>query len=246
MKKVLVVGMSGRIGRALLNHLFDNYDFTALSRHPMEGVRSVTGDITDLESILPFFKGHDVVVHLAAALSNADPDAVLRSNIIGIHNVFEAARLTGIERVVYASSSAVVWNYSKESPWGDLMAGTYKGILKSWRSISHLDPVRPRDLYACSKVWGEALGRYYADTFGISVLCIRFGSLPESDDPGDARSPSIWCSHRDAAQIIDRCIRAPKSLGFDVFFGVSNNKYGYLDIEHAQRIIGYAPRDSAD
>ena len=67
-RKVLVTGLSGRIGRAVLKRLGDKYDFTAMNRNPMEGVRCVTADITDFDAIRPHFEGQDTVVHLGGGV----------------------------------------------------------------------------------------------------------------------------------------------------------------------------------
>jgi nucleoside-diphosphate-sugar epimerase len=245
-KKVLVTGMSGRIGKAILKHLGPKYDFTALNRRPMEGVRSVTGDITNLASIQSHFQGQDVVVHLAAALSNVSFDDILQRNILGTYNVFEAARQAGVKRVVFASSGSIVLNYTLDSPYRELESGEYHKLPPTWPKITHRDPIRPKDIYGASKAWGEALGRYYFDTHGISVLCVRFGWLPEDDRPSTLRTFSVWCSHRDAAQMVQRCIDAPHSVGFDIFFCTSDNKYSYRDLTHARDVLGYVPQDRAE
>ena len=54
------------------------------------------------------------------------------------------------------------------------------------------------------------------------------------------------CSQRDIAQIIERCINAPDDLHYDIFYGVSDNKYHYVDIEHARKVLGYVPQDSTE
>jgi hypothetical protein len=56
----------------------------------------------------------------------------------------------------------------------------------------------------------------------------------------------LWCSHRDIAQLVERCLQAPDSLRFDVFFGQSDNRYNLVDIQHARDVLGYAPEDSAE
>ncbi len=99
---------------------------------------------------------------------------------------------------------------------------------------------------AVSEAWGEAVGRYYADSFGISVICVRFGWIPENNRPGPKRSFAVWCSHRDATQMVDKSISAPDGLRFDIFFAVSNNKYNYRDLTHARDVIGFVPQDSAE
>jgi len=246
-KKVLVTGMSGRIGGAVLRHLGDKYDFTALNRRPMDGVRCVTGDVKDFDSIRPYFDGQEVVVHLAAALG---PDTTatdtIDSNIWGALNVYEAARQAGVKRVVFASSGAVIRNYTLDSPWRELESGEYDKLPPSWPMITHESPMRPYGLYGCSKVWGEAIGRWYADSFGLSVICVRFGWVPADDRPGLIRTYAVWCSHRDASQMVDKCISAPDSVRFDIFYAVSSNKYNYRDITHAREVVGFEPQDDSE
>jgi len=47
-------------------------------------------------------------------------------------------------------------------------------------------------------------------------------------------------------QMVERSIRAPEDLRFDIFYVLSNNKYNWADIDRARRVIGYAPEDSAE
>ncbi len=246
-KKVLVTGMSGRIGGAVLRHLGDTYDFTALNRRPMDGVRSVTGDVKDFDSIRPHFDGQEVVVHLAATLGpGAVTKDIMDNNIHGALNVYEAAKQAGVKRVVFASSGTVILNYTMDSPWRELESGEYDKLPPSWPMITHESPIRPDSLYACSKVWGEALGRWYADSFGLSVICLRFGWVPADDRLGPIRTYSVWCSHRDAAQMVDKCISAPDSVRFDIFYPISDNKYNYRDFTHAKDVVGFEPQDDAE
>jgi len=246
-KKVLVTGMSGTIGNAVLWHLQHKYDFTALNRHPMDGVRCVTADIKEFDSIRPHFNGQDVVVHLAASLG---PDVTTKDtidgNVWGVLNVYEAAKQAGVKRVVFASTGGVILGYTQDSPWRELETAEYDRLPPSWPMLTHESPVRPNSLYACSKVWGEAVGRWYADSFGLSVICIRFGWIPADDRPGPARSYAVWCSYRDAAQMVDKCIRAPNSLRFDTFYAVSNNRYNYRDMTHAREVLGFEAQDNAE
>ena len=246
--KVLVTGMSGRIGTALNNHLGHKYSFTGLTRNPMTGIDNVTADVTDLDSITPHFKGHKTVVHLAAALSDGySIDDIINRNVKGVYNVYEAARIAGVERVIFASSGNTIVGYTLDSPYKEIEAGQYHLIRDNWRRITHLDPVRPNNPYGASKVWGEALGRYYSDYHGLSVLCIRFGWLPQENRPSDdSRTYSVWTSHQDAAQMVDLCIKAPDELRFDTFFCLSNNKWGYRDLNHARETLNYEPIDNAE
>ena len=97
-KKVLITGMSGLIGGLLKNHLTElgGYELTALNRSSVAGVRTVQADISYLEPIKPAFEGQDVVVHLAAYLGGQDWEGQHSGNVVGTHNVFEAARQAGV------------------------------------------------------------------------------------------------------------------------------------------------------
>ncbi len=55
-----------------------------------------------------------------------------------------------------------------------------------------------------------------------------------------------WCSHRDAGQMVERCIEAPLGLKFDIFNVISNNRWSVRDLSHAREVVGYEPMDSAE
>ena len=160
-RKVLVTGMSGRIGRATLKRLGDKYDFTAMNRNPMEGVRCVTADITDLDAIRPHFDGQDTVVHLAAALgSDAEDDTrdYIERNVWGTYTVFEPARQAGVKRVIFASSGSTIISHTLESPLRELESGEYDKLPPTWPMLTHESPVRPNSIYGVSKVVGGGAG----------------------------------------------------------------------------------------
>jgi uronate dehydrogenase len=242
---VLVTGMSGLIGSAVRKRLEDRYQLRALNRREVPGVPTHRADIGDLETIAPAFAGIDVVVHLAAAVGNPGFDDALRVNVVGTYNVFEAARRAGVRRVVSASSGAVISAWERDPPYSAIAAGRYDG-LKEWPMMTGDTPLRPAGIYGCSKIWGEALARHYADAHGMSMICVRIGRVRQDDRPSAARDFSVWCSQRDIAQMIERCVAAPATVTFDVFFAVSKNRWSYRDIEHARAVLGYEPLDSAD
>jgi len=246
-RSVLVTGMSGLIGRALRKQLEGRFDLRALNRGAVEGVPCHRADIADLEAIAPAFEGVDTVVHLAADATSPNPpwDSILHNNVTGTYNVYEAARRAKVKRVVFASSGATVSGIEKDKPYSDLVAGSYEG-LTSWPMLTHLSPVRPAALYGVSKVWGEALGRQYADVHELSVICVRIGRVHTEDKPLSPRDFSVWCSQRDIVRLIERCVEAPQTLRYDIFFGTSRNKWGYRDLEHPRAVLGWEPVDVAE
>jgi nucleoside-diphosphate-sugar epimerase len=247
MKKVLITGMSGLIGGLLRRHLesVGGYDLSALNRRAVEGVECHRADISDLEAIRPAFEGRDVVVHLAAQLSRASWEELLAGNIVGTYNVFEAARLAGVKRVVFASSGAAIAGIERVPPYEALSAGRYSEVPDDLPKVTH-EMTHPRWLYGATKVWGEALAHHYADEYGLSVLCVRIGGVLADDRPEEKRDVPIYLSHRDVVQFLRRCIEAPDDLLYDVFYAISDNRWGYRDLEHPRQVLGYEPQDSSD
>jgi len=260
MKKVLVTGMNGLIGGTLKEHLGSQYDMYALNRRKMEGTQCFQADIADLEAIKPAFNGMDVVVHLAATSGLASSatampsnfDDLLNTNIVGTYNVFEAARASNVKRVIFFStgwvteSGVITTDYEPVSPYNLISDGDYDKAPKSFPLVTHETPLRPANLYACTKVWGEAVARYFSDSQNMSVIVIRSGGVREKDEPLFPRDWPTWCSKRDISQMVKKSIDADDSLRFGIFFAVSNNKWGFRDLKHAKDILGFEPEDDAE
>lgn len=255
MRKVLITGAEGTIGTVLRTHWAERYEIRSLTRHAMD-FPSHIGDIAHLGAILPAFQGIDAVVHLAASPDVETPwEEVLHNNIAGTRNVFEAARLCGVPAVVFASSNHAIGMYEVE-------AAPAIYALDDPRVFDHTAEIRPDSLYGISKVFGEAVGRYYSDKYGMRVVCVRIGTLREDDNPcaPDVATSSgwlpltaeqkymrlraTWLSHRDCAQIMSRCIEA-EDVRWGIVYGISNNPRQFWDISHARELLGYEPVDRA-
>lgn len=241
-KTVLVTGMSGIIGGLAGRDLATDHNVRALNRRSVEGFETVTADITDLDSIRPAFKDVDTVVHMAAYLG-PDDQQQLDVNVRGTYNVFEAAREAGVRRIVFGSSGSTMHAYEIEEPFLAMTEARIADIPQPHPVLTHLDPPRPDNVYGAAKTFGESLGRSFVEQHGISVICIRLGRVRAEDQPVSAREAAVYLSHRDAAQVIRRCVEAPASLMFDIVFGVSDNFTRFRDLEHARETIGYEPQD---
>ncbi len=241
-KKVLVTGMSGIIGGLAGRDLAADHTVRALNRRPVEGFETITADITDLDAIRPAFEGVDTVVHMAAYLG-PDDRSQLEVNVLGTHNVFEAAREAGARRIVFGSSGSTMHAYETEEPFLAMTEARWADIPEPHPMLTHLDPIRPDNAYGAAKIFGESLGRSFVEQHGISVICIRLGRVREEDRPFNSREAAVYLSHRDAAQVVRRCVEAPDSVRFDIVFGVSDNFTRFRDLEHAKRVIGYEPQD---
>ncbi len=254
-RRVLVTGLSGVVGSAVRPALETRHAVASLSRGGAEGLpaeRNHRADIADLDAILPAFKGVDSVVHLAAEggarrRSDAEADwvSLLRNNIVGTYNVFEAARRSGVRRVVYASSGAAVSGYEKDSAYRDLVSGTAEEAPRGWRLLGPDCEPRPATLYGVTKLFGEDLARYYVESSSLSIICLRLGSVTPDDRPRPGRGRAVWCSHRDAEQAVVRAVEAPETLRFDVLFVNSANRMGYRDLDPTRRALGFDPQSGA-
>ena len=241
-RRILVTGMSGMIGGLAGRSLARNNYVRALNRRPVEGVDSVQADIADLDAIRPAFEGIDTVVHMAAYLGDEFSGQV-SGNLIGVYNVFEAARDAGVKRVIFGSSGATQMQYEADEPIKAMVEARWDDVPSSRPILTPQDPPRPNGVYGAAKLWGEALGRYYSDAHGMSVICIRIGRVVEEDWPYNARHAAVYCSHRDVVQMVEKCVSAPDSVRFDLFYAVSDNRGRYRDIEHARDVLGYEPQD---
>ena len=246
-KSVLITGLSGLIGGLLHSRLQENggYRVRGLNRTFLEGVECFQGDIGEMGTLAPAFVGQDTVVHLAAQLQDEPWTGILNTNIEGTYNVFEAARLAGVRRVIFASTGSTVRGYENLDPYSALVTGKYDQIKEPWPLVTE-QMVWPSGTYGASKLWGEALARHYADTYDMSVLCVRIGVVTTNDQAITPRERSCWLSHRDVVQILVRCLEAPASLRYDIFLATSANRWGYRDISHAKDILGFVPQDGAN
>ena len=138
---------------------------------------ALVAGLTDLKAILPAFEGADAVPHLAADPRHTPDigwDTLMPDNVVVLANVFEAARQTGVRRVVFFSSMHVCGMYENDPPWSRIAAGDYAGLDPNGVPLVTADmPARPDGLYAVSKVFGESLGKYHAEAYGMEVVVVR-------------------------------------------------------------------------
>jgi uronate dehydrogenase/NAD+ dependent glucose-6-phosphate dehydrogenase len=264
MKSVLITGVYGLIGNAVYRRLLDHPDAyqvhgLARRRHASDRLsefhvaevpehRFHLANLEDFTAVQEAMRGIDVVVHMAADPSGQRGfESLLQSNLIGAYHVFEGARLAGVQRVIFASSIQTVFGYRDTQPYGKIAQARYDEVdPAAIPKLTHKNCARTLNLYASSKVWGEALAHAYAYSHGMSCIVLRIGWVVEEDVPPGPRGRNQWCSQRDIAQLVQCCVDAPQDLRYDIFYGVSDNKYNWVDIDHARDVLGYQPLDRAE
>jgi len=227
MKTVLLTGAAGDVGSHLRRELAGRY-FLRLSDKrnlkPAKDEKFIRADISKMPDALKITKGVDAIVHLGGYSVEGPWEGILQANIIGCYNVFEAARKNGVKRIVFPTSNHAVGFYRRNE------------------TIDHEVYPRPDSRYGVSKVFGEALGRLYADKYDMEMYMIRIGNV--NPKPIDKRRLSIWISPRDIAQLVSIGIDRP-AIKFEIVYGISRNKRAWYNNANAYR-LGYEPQDDAE
>lgn len=180
--KVVVTGASGKAGRAVVRELVD-HEHDVLSVDvvpPAESAPPVLlADLTDFGQTVECLTGVEAVVHLAAipAPHIRTEETTFRTNMLSTYNVFEAARLLRLDRVVWASSETILGlPFDREPP--------------AYAPIDEEHPPRPESSYALSKLLSEELGRQLHRWTGTPHVALRFSNIMEP--PDYERFPSFW------------------------------------------------------
>lgn len=227
--RVLITGAAGNIGTVLRAGLPAHgwvprsFDLTAVA-DPAPGEQTVVGDVTDADAVHSAMDGVAAVVHLAGIAGEAPYDEIRRVNIDGTHQVFDAARLAGVRRVVFASSNHAV------------------GFAGRTHLLPAEIPPRPDTFYGLSKAFGEALGQLYADRYGMDVVALRIGSF--RDLPSQPRHLSTWLSPEDCVRLVHAALSA-HHRGFAAVYGISANTRGWWD-HTPGHALGYHAEDDAE
>lgn len=259
--KVHITGVYGLIGNLVYRYLSQQpglYDIYGSGRRTASSIRAdrasivrvpddhfMIADLSDKDAVQEAIDGMDAVLHIGATPSpDASFEEVLNNNIVGTYNVLEACRKAGVSRLVYASSIMVSYGYFKYTdPYKAIKELRFRDIPDTIPVITHRDPPRPTEPYSASKVYGEAICRTYSDAHGISTVCLRIGYVNKQDLCDLPFANSLWLSHQDCVNLIDLALAATKKPVFEICYGVSDNRYRWVDLEHAREVLGFVPQD---
>ena len=236
-RTVLITGASGNLGSKLRAAWSEAYDLILIDKSPNPSEPDlVVADLSVLdESWLSHFQGVDTVIHLAANPNEFSSWEELEGpNLDVLCNVFHAAALAGVDRLIFASSNHAMGDYRD---LGDM-------------PITEDLPPRPDSPYGGTKLMGERLGQSLAKAFDVSFIALRLGWIqagenrPESLPDEWARA--MWLSNRDLVRLFDCAVEA--ELGDQLFLvvnGMSNNSGMRWDLSRTSALLGYYPEDDA-
>jgi uronate dehydrogenase len=226
-KRILLTGAAGRIATAVRPVLRELADEVVLTDHVevaelAPGEQFARAELADAAPWELLASGCDAIVHLGAVPDEAAFEVLAGPNLHGAYHVYEAARRAGVRRVVVASS------------------GRATGFYRVGERLDGASTPRPDGLYGATKAFAEALGRMYADKFGLEVVALRIGTFEAR--PRTARDLSTWLSHDDARRLVRAALTGPVD-GFLAVYGVSANTRGWWDRAAS---LGYEPLDDAE
>ncbi|MGW0627973.1 NAD-dependent epimerase/dehydratase family protein [Streptomyces sp. NPDC002758] len=229
-RTVLLTGAAGGLG-TLMRSLLPEYGYTLrlFDVRPIEGEPdAITADLSDRDALRESVRGVDAVLHLAGISLEAPFEKILRANIEGTYNLYEAAREEGVPRIVFASSNHAV------------------GFTPAPRDDDPLIPIdaprRPDTFYGLSKSFGEDLAQLYWDKHGLETVSVRIGSCFAA--PTSVRMLSVWMSPADGARLFHAALTA-EHVGHTVVYGSSANTRLWWDLTTA-RALGYEPQDDSE
>jgi nucleoside-diphosphate-sugar epimerase len=169
--KILVIGGTGFIGRRVALRLAEQGHSVVcadispgqVSFAPMEErIQVLVGDVTRFDDLVKLLveRKIDRVINLAYLLGESDqnPHLAVRLNVLGMNNCFEAARLCGIKRVVYASS--IAFHGHSQAAYGE-------------RPVTEDDPPHASGVYSACKQFNEFMAGHYSRLYGMEVIGVR-------------------------------------------------------------------------
>jgi uronate dehydrogenase len=228
--RILLTGAAGGLGQILRETLQVHADIVRASdisaMAPSRGAHDevINCNLSDKAAVAALVEGVDAIVHLGGISEERSFEEILEANIRGTFHIYEAARLHGVKRIVFASSNHVTGFYSQDE------------------QIDAHSPRRPDGYYGLSKAYGEDMATFYFHRYGIETVSLRIGSsFPE---PRNRRMLATWLSYTDLEHLIARALLA-SDVGHSVVYGVSANRDQWWNNRHAAH-LGFAPQDSSE
>lgn len=230
-ERLLLTGAAGGLGRELRPRLKAYCNSLRLSdintlqpEQASSGEEIVPCALQDAQAVMKLLERVSAVVHLGGVSTEQPWEPILAGNIMGVVNLYEAARKHGVGRIVFASSNHVMGFYRQD------------------QVVDAKSPPRPDGFYGLSKAFGEDVAQLYWDRWGIETVSIRIGSsLPE---PRDRRMLATWLSYDDLERLVLAALTAPV-VGHSIIYGTSDNQASWYDNTQA-RHIGFRPQDTSD
>lgn len=252
--RVLLTGASGRVATRITPFLAGQFELRLTDVRPMKEPKFpfTQADLRDPSQLAEVVKGVDAVVHAGVASRyqykfvakprNEEEERQEQAyhldsidvNAKGTYNLFRAAKLAGVRRIVYVSSLTVALGRDSKDGYPEQA------------------PPHPSGVYGCTKLFGELLGEVFSREYGMIVICLRLGQpYPFGLDPLEKERKLIpevrgaLLGLEDVAHAI-ACSLKTTRVQFGAYNIVSESPWRTIDISAAARDLGYVPRLMCD
>lgn len=245
MKRIVVTGAAGRLGRKVVAELLArDYEVLAtdVERPDALPCRFLQADLTDAAAVLDVLAGADAVVHLGAIPGplSQPPSVTFRNNVLSTWNVAETAAAVGLKRIVSASSVfALGWHESPAAYWPETVP------------VDESHPTTPFEAYGLSKVVGEEIVAAVSRRCGIAAVSLRLMNIIQEDGyfalpwPVPTREQPVrfvlwpYVDVRDAATSCRLALEAPVSGHEAVFIAAEETRF---DADTSALLREFAPQ----
>ena len=227
--KIVLTGASGRLGSYLREPL-SKITKKLVSTDKEDIGKTLHNEvfkklnIKNFKEVNKILKKTDLIIHFGGYSNEGPFQEILDSNILGTYNIWKSAKRNKIKRIIFASSIHSV------------------GMYRANETINHKVMHKPDTFYGLSKCFGENLAQMYWDKCGIECLTIRILSCAKVTSK---RSLSTWLSYDDLIRIVIQSTKI-KKLGFEIIYGVSNNKRLNVDNTNATKKLKINIKDNAE
>jgi uronate dehydrogenase len=246
MRRVLVTGSAGRVGRAAVGELVRcGHHVVGYDLRPTPSAQtSIVATLADVAVLREAARGCDTIIHLAATPDDAKypraphdgdnfVDGLVPNNLLGAYQVFEIARQLRTPKLIVASTGQVIERNVYQAPL----------------PIDPRAPYQPRYLYACTKVWLEAMSQVYAREHQLNILAVRLGWCPRdagqvAEITASADHQDVYLSPGDAGRFFTACVERDWR-GYAMLYVASRHTHrAIFDLSDARRIVNYEPEES--
>ena len=235
---VLVTGAGGHLGRKLFDYLTlqPNITVSGLDISPVDHPNIYEADFGGEPNWTDYLNDVDVIVHFAGDREpSATWESAVRNNMDATLTLYHFAVKKNVSRFILASSN---WVFGDKRFTDDVL-----------NSKTNVGPI---NAYGMSKLFGERVGKYFAENHGVSVICLRIGWTQWTHDnkPGTHMAmgrwgQEMWLSDEDFLNGVLAAILT-RNVSFATLNLMSNNPGMRWDLEETRQLIGYSPKDGSE
>ncbi len=234
--RVALTGAAGFLGRTLSAHLANHFPLRTLDVQPVDGPwETILGSAANLDDALALCDGcsHLVIAHMAPNRPEIyeNPSIPFDVNVKGVANLFHAAAIRGISRVVLISSTAVV-----------------AGYMETGQFLERDLPENPVSTYALTKALQESIAKYYHERKGIEVAVFRPAHICNDDTLVDKYEKKLEYANwvmidpRDIAEAVRLALVAPE-IHYETFYILGHPEAeAHADLKHTHDFLGWRPQ----